>query len=302
MNRRVRTISFLLLPTFVLLLTACTQKVVRKQPTQIQQADRHNLLGIAAESRLQLTVADAEFMEAFRLHSGVEHYHGMVMSLVNRSRLYRSQGETAKTEKVLQQAVQLMPHVPELKVEVCFEMSKLALMKGNHDDAVNWANRGVESADAVDMARMLNLQALTFMQKSFFQEASIAADSALKASRGTVDKREEANALRILGDLAYADNRFNESLEKYEAALSIDKELAISSRISDDLRRIARSLTKSGGLSAAMTHYQRSLAINLAEHDLKRGAEDQEILRILSEQINGKVGSSNASKSVEKLQ
>lgn len=278
MNRCFRPPCYLSALTVLLLFTACVQPVRQKSPLRLEQAERHNILGINAETRQMFDLADTEFTESYRLYSGVENYQGMVTALVNSSRLNRQRGDNAKAENAMKLALEILPQTPALEAEVCFEMTKLALANGNHDGAVIWAGRGVDSASEIDRGRMLNVSALAFMQKVDYPKAKELAGAALKASRVVVDRREESNALRLLGDIAYAGKNYRESLEMYAAALPIDKELALSTRISDDLRGIARSFAASENLESAAEHYQRSAAINLAERDFKRGAEDLEML------------------------
>lgn len=280
---------------------ACAQTPKQKLPAQLQSAERHNLAGIAAESRQKFIAAESEFMEAYRLFSAVENYRGMVTSLVNSSRLYRRQGDTSRAEKVIKPAVDILPHATELEAEVCFEMTKLALARGDDDGAVIWANRGVNSAADIDRGRMLNLHALTYMQKADLPKAKEIAGSALKASRAATDRREEANSFRILGDIAYAGKGYRESLEMYAAALPIDKDMALSIRISDDLRGMARSIAASGDLESAAVYYQRSASVNMAARDFKRGADDLEMLRKVFERTDNRERLSEAAGLLEKI-
>lgn len=301
MNRFTAALRLISALSICLLLAACAQTPRPKLPLPLQEAGQHNLKGIAAESRQKFTAAEAEFLEAYRLYSAVENYRGMVTVLVNCARLYRGQGDTAKTEMVLKQAVQLLPHTPFLETEVSFEMAKLSLAKGDHDAAINWVTRGLKSAAESDRGRMLNLLAMVHCLKNDLLHGKESAEAALKASRGVNDRREEANALRNLGDIAYAGNSFRVSLQMYEAALSIDKELALSLRISDDLRGIAKSSAASNDLEAAAVNYQRSASINMAERNFKRSVEDLDALRTVFERTNNRERLSETVELLEKV-
>lgn len=285
----------------LLLVTACAQTPRQKPPVPQQVAERHNLLGLAAESRQKYAAAETEFMEAYRGYRAIEQYHGMVTVLVNSSRLYRRMGNLAATDRVLAEAVALLSQTPALEAEVSFEMTKLALARGDNAAAVTWASRAVRTAAEPDRGRMLNLQALVYLQQTEHAKARDAALAALKSSRGGDDRREEANALRLLGALAYASERYRESQEWYEAALPLDKALALSLRISDDLRGIARSLAAAGELEAAARYYQRSAAINMAEREFGRSSEDLESLRHLYERTNNRERLDETVKLLEKI-
>lgn len=287
--------------TVMALITACAQTPKLKPPLQLEQAERHNLQGIAAESRQKFVAAESEFMESYRLYRSVEHYLGMGTALINSSRLYRRQGDYTNTEQVLKQAVGILSQTPELEAEICFEMTKLALAKGDLDAAAIWSARGVKSAAGPDRGRMLNLQAVTAIQQTAPFKAQNLAGLALTASRGSADRREEANALRILGDIAFTGNNFREAQEMYASALSIDKDLALSIRISDDLRGIARSYAAAGDLVPAADHYQRSAAINIAERDFNRGVADLEKLQQVLELANNRERLAEISELLEKI-
>lgn len=289
------------LVAILLLVTACAQTPRQKPPASVQVAERHNLLGLAAESRQKYAAAETEFMEAYRCYRAIEHYHGMVTVLVNSSRLYRRLGNLTATGRVLTEAVALLPQTPVLEAEVSFEMTKLALARGDNAAAVTWSARAVRTTAEADRGRMLNLQALVFLQQTELAKAREVALAAVKSSRGGGDRREEANALRLLGAIAYTDKQYRESQEWYEAALPLDKALALSLRISDDLRGIARSLAASGDLEAATLHYQRSVAINMAERELGRSGEDLEILRNLYERTNNRERLDETVKLLEKI-
>lgn len=285
----------------LVLVTACAQTPRQKPPASLQVAERHNLLGLAAESRQKYAAAETEFMEAYRCYRAIENYHGIVTVLVNSSRLYRRLGNLTATDRVLTEAVAIVSQTPELEAEVSFEMTKLALARSDNAAAATWSSRAVRTAAEADRGRMLNLQALVYLQQTELGTAKEVAQAALKSSRGGGDRREEANALRLLGAIAYSGKLYRESQELYEAALSLDKTLALSLRISDDLRGIARSLAASGDLEAAALYYQRSAAINMAERERGRSGEDLELLRNLYERTNNRERLDETVKLLEKI-
>lgn len=269
MSKRSNFLLTAALLTFFL--AGCAQTKI-KLPALLQQAEKHNLTGISAESKQKFIVAEDEFMEAYRLFSSVENYSGMVVTLINSSRLYRRAGETEKSAKVLNQAVKLIAQTPELESEVCFEKSKLALQNGDIAGALPWAERGVNSAGDRERARMLNLTAAIHFQMGALHKAREAAEAALKSGKSSNDRREEANALRLLGEIAAQEKQHRDSSRLFESALAIDKELAVPVRVSADLTALSHAAEAQGEIVQAAEYLQRAVDAQIGDRNSKAAA------------------------------
>lgn len=284
---RLRSISLSLCCGGVLLvLPGCAHTPGPASPPAVQQAERHNFLGIAAESRQQFARAESEFAESRRFYRSIEDHHGTVTTLINSSRLYRLMGERNKTARVLDEAVSLLPYVPGLEAEVCFEKAKLALLDKDYAAGLVWASRAAATAATGDRSRMLNLQAQVLLHMGELGRAEEVARSALDAAQKIPDRREEANAYRLLAGIANAGGRFDEAVANYGTALAVDKELALSVRMADDLRGLASATAASGRSASAAEFYRRAAAISIARKDFVGAAEDLETLRTLYEAAN----------------
>ncbi len=300
MNKRS---SFFLSLAFValLLMTACAQTKA-KLPTLLQQAERHNVTGVAAESKQKFLAAESEFAEAYRLFSSVENYSGMVTALINSSRLYRRLGDSGRTDFVLKQAVNLIPQTPELEAEICFENSKLATLKGDSNEALLWAERAVNSSKDSDRSRMLNLVALLLLQKSDLPKATEAGEAALKFSRSTADRREEANACRLLGEIALLEKRYPAALQFFEAALLIDKELALPGRVIADLTALSRTFEAQGDITNGAHYLQRAVDAELSDKNSPAAAGKLDKLIKLYERTGNDQAAAKARKLKNSLQ
>jgi tetratricopeptide (TPR) repeat protein len=257
-----------------LLFVSCVSSPKQKPPAVLQQAERRNLTGVNAESMGRLAAAESEFMEAHRLFSSVENFHGMVSTLINSSRIYWKKGDIAKADSVIDQALNLLQHTPELAAEVYFEKAKSSLARPALDDAGLWADKAVKVAGEKDLPRMLNLYALICLRKGVLEKARENAMAAEKSSRSIGEKREEGNSLRILAEVAFLEKRFNDSLQFFQSALVADKEVAVSNRISDDLRGVGKSCEMLGDFGAAALSFKRSALTNVAARDFPRAGED----------------------------
>jgi tetratricopeptide (TPR) repeat protein len=258
----------------ILSLFACSTAPKQKLPPQLQQAQRHNLAGVAADEKDKLLVAEAELIESYRLFSSVENYRGMITALINSSRVYRRQGDLKKADNVLKKAEILIPDYPDLETELYFESCKLALLKGDKDGALLWGEKGAASAKDADRGRMLNLLAAVHLQKGSVSKGREIAERALNSARSSSDRREEANALRTLGDIACLEKRYNDAFQLYDSALVIDKELAIPGRIAADLAALSRAAEALGDISRSAGYLQRSIDATIADQSVKVAAEN----------------------------
>lgn len=296
MSRQALNLRWLALGA-ILTLSACSSTPKQKLPLQLQQAERHNIAGVAAETKDRLKVAESEFAEAYRLYSSVENYRGMIISLINSSRLYRRIGDIGKTENALRQGLNLISYYPDLEAELFFEQCKLALLKGDKDGALVWAERGASSAKDADRGRMLNLLAGVHLLKGDLKKSAGIAESALNLVRTVSDKREEANALRTLGELAYLESRYSDAIRQFDSSLAIDKELAIPGRVSADLAALSNSAEALGDIQKSAEYLQRSVDASIADKRIRAAADNLDRLIKLYQ----KSGNSEAAERAVKL-
>src|SRR5690349_1202292 len=87
-----------------LVFASCVSSPKQKPPQVLQQAERRNIIGVNAESQGKLAAAESEFIEAHRLFSSVENFHGMVSTLINSSRVFRKKGDFARAETAIDRA------------------------------------------------------------------------------------------------------------------------------------------------------------------------------------------------------
>lgn len=270
----------ILFPLLLISVTGCYTPPKPRQPALIHDAQRRNLAGIDAEERGQMASAKAEFNEAYSLFAAVENYHGMATVLINSSRLFQAEGDHEKAAAYLKQVQTLIPHVPELESEICFESARFAILRKDGAGALNWAKRGVISATEPDRGRMYNLLAGVYLKNGDISQGREAAESALKVAKSYVNRREEANAMRLLGEAAFQDKNYRESIISYEAALQIDKELALAPRVFADLSALSLAAEAAGNTAIAADYLQR--AVDAAFAGKKISVATAELDRLVS--------------------
>jgi tetratricopeptide (TPR) repeat protein len=198
----------------------------------------------------------------------------MVLTLINSSRVYRKKGDFARADAAIDHALNLARYTPELEAEICFEKGKSALAISALNEAGSWADKAVKMAEEKELARMLNLSSLICLRKGLLGKAKENGAVAERSSRSRGDKREEGNALRILAEVAFLEKRFHDSQQLFQAALVVDKEVAVSNRVSDDLRGIGRNFEMLGDFDAAARSFNRSALANVAAGEFSRAGDD----------------------------
>jgi tetratricopeptide (TPR) repeat protein len=261
----LRWVQSLSLSAVSLLLAACAlTPPPPKAPPTIQAAERHNSRGITALEQGRFAAAETEFNESYRDYASVENFPGMVMVLINSSRLYRKHGEIARAAAMMDQAGNLAVQVPALAAEVWFEKGKIAALSNDLDGAVRWADKALQSADDNNRAMILNFYAVVLFQAHDLPQAAQRAEGALKESRGSGDRLEEANALRTLADIALSRRAAQEAERYYRQALEIDKQLAVSSAVYGDLHGLATTMLQQGRQRSAADYLIRAAETALA--------------------------------------
>lgn len=260
-RHRAQTLALLAMS---LLLPACALTPPPKAPHTIRAAERHNARGITALEQGRYPAAETEFNEAYRDYASVENFPGMVTVLVNSSRLYRKQGQPARAAAMIDQAGNLVGQVPALAAEVWFEKGKIASLSNDHEGAVRWADRALQAADDKNRAMILNFYAVSLLKSHDLSHASQRGESALKESRARGDRLEEANALRTLADIALSRMAAPDAERYYRSALEIDKQLAVSQAVSEDLRGVAATMLQQGRQRLAADYLIRAAETALA--------------------------------------
>ena len=284
---------FLLTFIFIFLLGCSTTPQRHFAPAQLQ-AIRLNERGIAAELRGNYTEAEVSFDAAYRLQGSIENFSGMAVTLVNKARLNRLQGKIAEAEQSIDTSISLLPHVPDMTAEISFEKAKLLLVGKKFKEAAAWSERARAAADGASRGRMTNLLAEIRFEEGDTASARSHASEALRLCRDSGDQREEANALRLLGRLSLVDRQWLEAGQHLNDALTIDKELGISNKITADLQLLGMVSEGMGRRDKALAYLQRAADTSYSDGDRRTASSIFAKLADLYEQSGDKGKASEA--------
>jgi len=271
-----------LLPPLLFLLSlgvaGCASRPVGGMPPARLQAIAHNDRGVARQAEGDADLALDEFRQALRLHGSIENTGGMAVSLVNIARTQRLKGDLRAAREALVRAEPLLAENPGLAPELEFEKAKILLAQGELAAARDCAARAEAAEGEGRGAARANLLALILFRMG--APARAQAEKALQRSRAEGAAAEEANALRLLGELERGEGNLAGSTQRLLRALQLDKELGLGRKIALDLRGLGANLAQGGEPAAAARLYRRAQEVSLNGGDAASAAQD---LRRLAE-------------------
>ena len=272
MNNACKVVRFVLF--LFISLAGCAGKLPDLLPETKMQAINHNLRGIKYSERGEKLQALAEFSEALRVSRSIENSEGIVVALLNISRVHRRGGDANAALTAVSGAIPYLPPQGSLYAEVAFEMAQVKLLSGNLDEASEWATKAVAADNSSTRGMMVNLLARIMFLKGNIAEAELKAQEALLICRNNGLRAEEANSFRTLGDVKSVTNRAAEAAASYNQALEIDKNLGRSGKIVADLRALARLAESQNNSGEALEFYSRAFTASKANVDLTGACED----------------------------
>lgn len=272
-RRHRRAVISLLLPCALLWLgvEGCSGSPPAPVPPVKERAVARNRQGLLAEARGDRDGALAAFGESLKLHRSVEDFPGAAVALLNLARVHRLRGEIPLAKETIDAADPLLPPGSPLFPEMAFEKAMIGIASGDLPAAKEWATRAVDTEKGDASGRMLNLLARILFLEGRNDEAHGLAERALSANRTGGARGEEANSLRLLGDIATARKDRGRAGEFYAASLSIDKDIANSRKIAADLRALGALAAGAEDTGTALGFYTRAYDVSVSGDD-PRGA------------------------------
>jgi tetratricopeptide (TPR) repeat protein len=255
-------------------LAGCADKTTAVFSRTRMEAIRHNQRGITAESRGRHAQALEDFAESLRINRSIENSEGVVVSLINSSRVLRQNGNNEAARVMLNGAVQFVTPESPLNSEFSFEMAQVLLTAGALDQAVPWVSQAGAAETGAQHGRRINLLARLRYLQGNLTEADKLVREALLINRENGAREEEANSHRTLADIMAAGSRHAEAANSYTTALDIDKDLGTSRKIAADLRGLAHLYRAQSDLDHALVYYRRAVDVSSAGGDRSGAADD----------------------------
>ena len=268
------------------LLAACAQQPGK--PLASRQAE-----AIEANRKAELRFRGGDFdgavqqyREALRIEQSIEDVDGIAANAINISIAYQRLGKHAEARASLAPVLDhsTLSFPPARLAQAALRRAVLDFDERRYAGSAEWLEKATawcgQQGCALSSA-INNVRGLLALEAGRTDAAAASARAALDASRGSGDRVEAANAMRLLGNVAIRAGDAAAALAPLTEALAIDRELALPRKIYLDLVGLGRASALDGERAAARTYYDRALAVSEADRDAQGAAEVRDLIRAL---------------------
>lgn len=256
----------------LLLSVAACGSAPPRQPAAIEQASKIDMAAHRALRDGDLMRARELFRQSMLMQQSLDNNPASAMAAINLSSVAHKLGDDGSAllllDAILADRSALIPE--ELRAAAAFRKSIILVDMGKGPEAelaLQLASNECNNRCAY-AAGINNLRARFSLQKGEFAAALEMA----KSGMGGGDKEEQANARRVAGAAEQALGQHESALAHYQAALELDKELAYSSRIAEDLKGASKALENLGRKAEAEIYSRRAEVVVEAAKKIPGGA------------------------------
>jgi tetratricopeptide (TPR) repeat protein len=261
----VRAKSILVL---ALILAGCGSTPKPAEPPRLRAALEAESDGARRYSRGDFSMAERRFDEAMRLFASIDDASGRTRNLLHLARTRLARGHAEAALDLLNAADPGAGPGPALDALLLKAQAQLALARDADAQQSLVAAADRCGAACPQAASLHLLQARAALAGKRPQEALAHADSALKLLRDSGEAIETANAWRMIAAARLAAGDAAGALPAAEAALGIDRRLALPEKIASDWlligdirRKVMRSGIHSDGAGDTAAAYRRALEV-----------------------------------------
>ena len=270
----------------LVLLAACVQQPGKPLPARQAEAIEANRRAEARFRSGDFDGAVQQYQLALRMAQSVENVDGIAANAINLSIAYQRLGKHAEARASLAPVLDdARLSFPQARLaQAALRRAVLDLDERRHADAAEWLEKAAAwcgQQGCALSAAINNVSGLLALERGRTDAAAASARAALDASRGSGDRVEAANAMRLLGNVAIRAGDAAAALAALTEALAIDRELALPRKIYLDLAGLGRASALGGDRAAALAYYERALAVGVADRDAPGADEMRDLIRAL---------------------
>lgn len=245
------------------------RNALQRQAIELEdRGEKAYLAGNLEESSLH-------YSRALQLNSKIESSHGIASAMLSLAQIDLDRGRYGPAQAKLEVLLGDRDHLFSAldRADAAARLARLSLLLRRNLDAARLAREArslcAESACRIEAA-IVNLQAQAAMAQGATGEGGILAKTALRIAEKNRQAVEQANSLRLLGQVLLIQNSPTASLQSLEAALAIDKTLGLPAKIAEDLEHLASACDLLGQVDRARAFRNRADSVRRAQ---KAGAE-----------------------------
>lgn len=227
-------------------------------PRLQQQALGHEQTGVRQYERGDPTAAWRAFMQAHRLFVSMDDAQGAARNLLHAARARLAQGQAQEAwDQARQVPSALMPQALLVQAQASLVLGRLDAAH----DLLEQAAAGC-AVTCADRGSLLLLRGHQAWLAGRVNDAAMHAEAARDWLRehGAADKRELANAWRLLGKVRHSLRDVDGALAAAQAALALDRAQALPDKLARDWLLIG-DIERARATPRARAAYQRALAI-----------------------------------------
>jgi tetratricopeptide (TPR) repeat protein len=242
-------------------LAACSGAAPPRPPAAVERAAEVDAEAHRALRDGDLVTARNLFEQSLRQEQSLDDLPGVATATLNLAAVYHRLNNDDMAVRLLDAIVRdaQVPYPAELRATAAFRKAVILV-----DGGAEGAAAAVEAAAALCgkscafTAGLENLRARMALRNKDYAAALRYARSAEGASGE--DKQELANAWRNAAAAQAGAGRHDAALDRYFAALELDKRLAMPRHIADDLEGVSRELKQLGRNDEAGAYARRAAA------------------------------------------
>lgn len=261
----------------LLLACGCGKLSPRPDPVRVRAIILNNQADGEIE-RGHLAEAERLYRAALAAARSIEDEPRIAINLLGLTATLRAAGRGQEAGRLLDEllAAPAGRFPLDLVAQASLQKAVIALDEGRASEAAAAAQRALsdcgrpDSCDQLATARVLLGRAR--LAQGDAAAAAAEAESALELARAHHVRREEANALRLSGDTALAQGAAQDALGHFAGALTLDKEMGLSSKVATDLLGLASAAQRLGRASESRSFAERALAVAMARQDESQAA------------------------------
>lgn len=267
--------KFLGLMLSVFLLAACAAAPEKKSGAELQ-AIRFSERGTVAFLQADYVSALTEYAQGLRVNLSIENAAGIATSRINLARVWRelARPEAAHTQLDALFAAPVLPYPATSLAAAASLQAQLYLENNDTVSAAQWLDRGVDlcQKNCALAASLAVLRTQLLMREKNYTAARSVVDEAVKTLQTSHQIVEWANALRLSGEIYFAQGDEVSAMEKFAQALALDQKLGLPTKIHLDLLRLAETATHAGKIAEAKNYTARAEAVSQAMRDAHHDA------------------------------
>ena len=248
-----------------LILAGCAGAPKPAGPPRLHAALEAENDGAKRYARGDFGMAERRFDEAMRLYASIDDAPGRTRNRLHLARTRLAQGRDEAALDLLNAAPPDAEPGPALDTLLLKAQAQLALGRDADAQQTLAAATGRCGAACPQAASLNLLQARAALAGKRPQDALAHAEAALKLLRDTGEAVETGNAWRMIAATRFAAGDAAGALPAAEAALDIDRRLALPEKIAGDWLLIGDIRRKVGAGDTAAA-YQRALEVANAAH------------------------------------